>query len=93
MRKQSLLLLVVFAFVGCIDGGGGGGGGGSGGTDVDIYFEHPPSQGLSQPCCLSHGADACGAGLFCAAFDGRKIPTCYTENSRADRATCFQDNH
>jgi hypothetical protein len=31
----------------------------------------PASQGLSQPCCVGLGIDACGAGLFCAAFDGR----------------------
>ncbi|MGI5861757.1 MAG: hypothetical protein ACOX6T_06820 [Myxococcales bacterium] len=52
---------------------------------------HPMSQGPSEPCCLEHGIDACGAGLFCAAFDGRRQPTCYAERSRADRATCTAD--
>lgn len=48
----------------------------------------PPARGLSERCCPSFGADACGAGLFCAALDGRTIPTCYPEHSRAEGATC-----
>ena len=52
---------------------------------------HPMSQGLSEPCCLEHGVDACGANLFCAAFDGRTQPTCYPERSRVDQATCTAD--
>lgn len=50
-----------------------------------------PSQTVSQPCCLANGVDACGANLFCAAFDGRKHPTCYLERSRADMAECSED--
>ncbi len=46
------------------------------------------SRGVSQACCLSYGVDACGAGLFCAAFDGRTQPTCYLERSRPDMASC-----
>ena len=49
------------------------------------------SQGASEACCLSYGVDACGAGLFCAAFDGRTQPTCYPERSRADLASCNAD--
>ncbi len=45
------------------------------------------------PCCPSHGPDACGASLFCAAFDGRKQPTCYVERSRLDRTECEHDLH
>src|SRR5262249_54079347 len=48
----------------------------------------PASQTQSEPCCLEWGVDACGAGLFCAAFDGRTQPTCYAEGSRRDGATC-----
>jgi hypothetical protein len=52
---------------------------------------HPASQALSQACCTERGADACGAGLFCAAFDGRTQATCYAEGSRADGQTCTAD--
>lgn len=50
------------------------------------------SQGVSQACCLGYGIDACGASLFCAAFDGRTQPTCYAEHSRLDQETCTADN-
>ena len=53
----------------------------------------PTSQALSEPCCLDHGVDACGAGLFCAAFDGRTQPTCYLEHSRFDGTECDADLH
>ena len=39
------------------------------------------SQTLSQPCCTGWGADACGALLFCAAFDGRTQTTCYPDGA------------
>ncbi|HVH45571.1 MAG TPA: hypothetical protein VM925_24625 [Labilithrix sp.] len=48
----------------------------------------PTSQGPSEPCCSLHGLDACGAGLFCAAFDGRTVTTCYPEHSRASGQDC-----
>ncbi len=51
----------------------------------------PPSQGVSQPCCEARGVDACGAKLFCAAFDGRTVATCYLERSREDGEQCTQD--
>jgi hypothetical protein len=51
----------------------------------------PASQTLSEPCCPDWGIDACGAGLFCAAFDGRKQETCYPEFSRRDGDTCTED--
>jgi hypothetical protein len=53
----------------------------------------PMTQGLSEPCCPSYGIDACGAGLFCAAFDGRKQATCYPERSRPNMTECFKDIH
>lgn len=53
----------------------------------------PASQGLSQPCCIERGIDACGADLFCEAFDGRTQPTCYAEGSRRDGETCGADVH
>jgi hypothetical protein len=49
------------------------------------------SQSVSQACCLNDGVDACGAGLFCAAFDGRTQPTCYVEHSRTDAQSCTAD--
>ena len=51
----------------------------------------PPVQTFSEPCCSSYGADACGAGLFCAAFDGRTRETCYAEHSRLSLETCTED--
>ena len=52
-----------------------------------------PVQGLSQSCCEARGIDACGAGLFCAAFDGRTVPTCYANNSRLGLEECTADAH
>lgn len=49
------------------------------------------SQTVSQPCCLADGVDACGAMLFCAAFDGRTQPTCYLERTRLDGTECSAD--
>jgi hypothetical protein len=40
-----------------------------------------------------YGIDACGANLFCAAFDGRTQPTCYPERSRLDLQSCDEDRH
>lgn len=51
----------------------------------------PSSQAVSQPCCLALGIDACGANLFCAAFDGRTQPTCYLERSRLALEECTED--
>lgn len=78
-------------------GSGGGQGGGSGGAGGGIITQDcsglMKSQAVSAPCCLAFGVDACGANLFCAAFDGRTQPTCYLERSRADNATCLDDGH
>jgi hypothetical protein len=51
----------------------------------------PKVQGLSQTCCMDYGIDACGAGLVCAALDGRTIPTCYAEYSRLSGSECSDD--
>ena len=53
----------------------------------------PPSQGPSEQCDPSHGIDACGAGLFCAAFDGRKVDTCYVLGSRLRDEECGDNSH
>jgi hypothetical protein len=55
--------------------------------------EFATSQAASEPCCLAHGVDACGAELFCAAFDGRQQPTCYVEGVRASGEQCGADAH
>lgn len=60
---------------------------------VDGCMDLPPSQQASEPCCPDHGPDACGALLFCAAFDGRTQPTCYPERSRLDLDECGEDVH
>ena len=96
----------VLAFAACGTGSSTGGGvleagagdGGRSGFDDDAGTDAqacsatiPAAQGLSQPCCLSWGADACGAGLFCGAFDGRTKTTCYLEHSRANGETCTEN--
>ncbi|MGE0323840.1 MAG: hypothetical protein AB7K71_09530 [Polyangiaceae bacterium] len=90
MRKStgaqgaSLFGLLLAVVSGCSSGGNGGG---SPAETCDL----PASQTISQPCCASLGVDACGAGLFCAAFDGRQQATCYAERSRADQTECSAD--
>ena len=77
-------------------GGAGGGQGVGGGTGGGIFQDCAAlmtSQPVSAPCCLAHGIDACGASLFCAAFDGRTQPTCYTERSRLDGESCGDHRH
>jgi hypothetical protein len=49
------------------------------------------SRTLSEECCPDFGVDACGAGLFCAALDGREVPTCFLEGSRRSGETCEED--
>jgi hypothetical protein len=75
------------------DGGTGDGGAEAGllAPDTSCRASYPVSQPLSAPCCPDRGADACGAGLFCAAFDGRTQPTCYPEHSRFDAQSCTAD--
>lgn len=53
----------------------------------------PPVQGPSEACDPTYGIDACGAGLFCAAFDGRKLSTCYFNKSRTKGQTCALSEH
>jgi len=55
--------------------------------------EYPVSQGATEPCCPEWGVDACGANLFCAAFDGRTQPTCYGIRSRQAGQSCHEDRH
>lgn len=62
-------------------------------SEEDDCTSMPKSRPLSEACCADHGIDACGAGLFCAAFDGRKQTTCYPEYSRVDMAECTEDRH
>lgn len=66
---------------------------GSDDTSSTDCTELKRSQGPSEPCCPSHGKDACGANLFCAAFDGRKTPTCYVEGQQRGGEECADDSH
>ncbi len=95
-----LTMLVVGCGTGTTTGGnlfeGGAGDGGLDESDAasdasSCAVSIPATQNLSQPCCPAWGADACGAGLFCAAFDGRTQFTCYPEHSRADGETCTEN--
>ena len=51
-----------------------------------------PDQAESQTCDPKFGVDACGAGLFCAAFDNRKYYTCYRLGTRQRGQSCTADN-
>lgn len=51
----------------------------------------PKVQGPAAACCKGYGADACGAGLFCDAFDGRTASTCYVNRGRITGETCNAD--
>jgi hypothetical protein len=64
---------------------------GDGGNGESCKSAQPASQGASQPCCKDWGPDACGAALFCAAFDGRTQTTCYPDHSRLDGESCSAD--
>lgn len=75
------------------DGGPAAKDGGTAPLDGGAQPDLPPSQGLSQPCDPSHGIDACGASLFCAAFDGRTVPTCCPEGIRRSGEACGEDRH
>ena len=89
-----LVLLLAASVAGCGSSGGGpprDGGPGDGQPVDQDCTNLPKSQTASGPCCLAYGIDACGAGLFCAAFDGRAQATCYVEHSRADEETCTAD--
>lgn len=82
--------------IGSVTDGGAGSTGTEGGspstvTDTSCSATYPVSQPMSAPCCPDRGADACGAGLFCAAFDGRTQSTCYPERSRPNGHTCTAD--
>ena len=90
--RTPVVLAFFLAITACGSGGGAGPGTGDGGAGGGpAKCEYPVSQPVSSPCCDTWGSDACGAGLFCAAFDGRQQTTCYPERSRADRAECVAD--
>lgn len=61
--------------------------------DELVVEDIEPGQTESEPCNPEHEIDACGAGLFCAAFEGREIPTCYRLRSRQSGESCRKDNH
>lgn len=78
---------------GAFGSGNGSGDGGTSSTDDPASCgSQPKSQPVSSPCCTGYGIDACGADLFCAAFDGRKQATCYPVHSRLAGETCTADD-
>jgi hypothetical protein len=86
------ILLFLGLFSGCGSSTTGSGStGGTGGTDSSCKARWPASQSVSQGCCTDWGVDACGANLYCAAFDGRTQTTCYQERSRDDLSECTAD--
>lgn len=89
--RPSLLLMILVLAAGCGDTRTGGGDGATPRVDTGPPCDLPQSQGPGEPCCPSHGPDACGAGSTCAALDGRTIATCYANGSRLDGDTCTAD--
>lgn len=91
----SLLAAIVLG-PGCGGDSGDGTTGGLAGTSStpkDCTGLIDPVRGVSEACCQKYGIDACGAGLFCAAFDGRKFDTCYPLHSRFALEECSDDSH
>ncbi len=78
--RLALLVCCLSFFAGCASSGG-----------ADSCAGIGKSAAPSAACCLSYGADACGANLFCAAFDGRTQATCYGERTRLDNTECSAD--
>jgi hypothetical protein len=58
------------------------------GSGSELACSAGRSRGPSEPCCLDFGVDACGANLFCAAFDGRSQATCYVVGTRTAGEEC-----
>lgn len=93
-------LVPIFATLACLSACRGGDigtpDGGSGDaplTDQNTISctDEQPVAGLAERCCPTFGIDACGPGLFCAAFDGRAFAACYAEHARLDGETCTAD--
>jgi hypothetical protein len=70
---------------------GGSGTGGNGSNTSSGDCSDGPARGPTQSCCPKLGIDACGAGLICAALDGRTVAVCYAEESRMAGETCTDD--
>jgi hypothetical protein len=49
------------------------------------------AQGPTERCCPAYGIDACANGFFCAALDGRTVPTCSPEHSLKGGDPCTED--
>lgn len=98
MAKNRLVLASLCALsAGCGLPFGGDSGSGGGLDDGGVAAatgckgKYDKDRTASEACCPEWGVDACGAHLFCAAFDGRQQPTCYEEYSRVDQAACTED--
>jgi hypothetical protein len=80
----------------CSSGGPGSAdtdGGRTDSLDLACTASIPKAQPPTAECCPAWGIDACGGGLFCAAFDGRSVAVCYLEHSRTGGQECFDDLH
>ncbi len=98
MLRLIAAFLILFCLVSCGDSGSDKDSGNLTDDNNNSSSEEncdniPKSQGLSEPCCMKYGIDACGAGLFCEKFDGRTLATCYPEKSRGDMTECREDKH
>ena len=90
----SILLQILTPLAACSGGDGNGSDRGPGSPDAATAQDCSgvdPAAGPSAECCLAYGEDACGAGLVCAALEGRTIPVCYAERSRASGEDCTED--
>jgi hypothetical protein len=87
MRSLTATLTLCLALAGC------SGGGTDPATATTDCKSIDPVREVSQSCCPEWGVDACGAGLFCAAFDGRTMPTCYPLYSQRGLQGCTDDSH
>lgn len=61
------------------------------GPPSDCRLSTPALQTMSEPCCAAWGRDACGALLYCAAIDGRTLPSCAPEGSQGPLERCSED--
>ena len=79
MRVLAITLVVPILWLAACSAPAGrsaSGTGGNGGTTASNGCSDGPARGPTQSCCPQLGIDACGAGLICAALDGRTVAVC-----------------
>ncbi len=60
-------------------------------AEQDICDDNGGNAAAGQSCCRALGVDACEPNFFCAALDGRTIPSCHVERSREIGESCEAD--